>query len=121
MAAVGYLESLLNTLPAEMRRTFIGFVREAFKTLAFGAPDTTTVAATNFAGHLVPVTTSSVANQEVAVAHGLARKPRFLIPALDPNLANASLPVLTVTRAADATYFYLSSATTSASFHVYAE
>lgn len=121
MAAIGFLESLLNTLPADLRKALINFVREAFKTLAFGTPDTTTVAATNFGGHLVPVTTSTVANQETAVAHGLARRPRLLMPFLDPNLVNASMPVVTITRAADATYFYLSSATTTASFHVYCE
>jgi hypothetical protein len=100
---------------------FTQFVREAFKTLSFGAPDTSAVAATNFGGHLVPVTTASVANQEVAVEHGLGRKPRWMMPALDPNTANATLPQFMVTQAADATYLYLSSPETSKLFWLFVE
>lgn len=121
MAAIGYLESLVNTLPADEKKVLVEFIREAFKTLAFGAPDTTPVAATNFGGNLVPVTTSSVSNQEVAVPHRLDRKPRWLSPALDPNTVNASLPAFTITRAADATHVYLKSATTTATFWLYVE
>lgn len=121
MAAIGYLESLVNTLPADIRKVFVSFIREAFKTLAFGAPDTSAVAATNFAGNLVPVTTSSTANQEVVVPHSLARKPRLLIPMLDPNTVNATLPAITVTRAADANNVYVSSPVTDASFHFFVE
>lgn len=97
------------------------FVREAFKTLRFGAPDTDAVACENFGAHLVPVTTSGTANQEVAIAHALGRVPRLIIPCVDPLTVNATIPVFTITRAADATYLYLSSATQNASFHVVIE
>lgn len=121
MASIGYLESLLNTLPADFRRPFTAFVREAFASLRIGAPSTTAVAAENFGGHLVPVTTSGTANQEVAIAHGLGRTPRVVFPVLAPNAVNATIPVVTITRAADSTYVYLSSATQTASFHLYVE
>jgi len=121
VAALGHLESLLAGWPSELKRSMLAFVRGAFTTLHFGTPGTAAVAATNFGGHLVPVTTSGTPDQEVAVAHGLGRVPRWLMPALDPNVAGGVLPVLTVTRAADATFFYLSSDVTDVTFHVYAE
>lgn len=124
MSAIGYLESLLNPLPADIRKVMVAYTREGFKRIAFGAPSTTSSsgAATNLDGHLVAVTTSSTANAEVAVQHGLNRVPRLLIPVLDPNTANATLPeTLTISRAADATYLYLKSPTQSASCHVYVE
>jgi len=121
VADVGFLESLAAPTPPDVRRSLIQIVREGFGKVEFGAPDVVAVKAKNFNARLVPVTTSSVADQEVAVAHGLARKPRLLIPALDPNTVNATIPALTITRAADATFFYLSSPTTTASFHVFVE
>lgn len=121
MAAIGGLESYLNTLPAEMKRVLIAFTREAFTTLRFGAPSSSAVACENLGGHLVPYVTSSVANQEVAVAHQLGRIPRLLLPCLPLNVVNATLPVITITRAADATYLFLKSATTTASGWLYVE
>jgi len=121
MSATGYLETLANPLPVEQRKTLIAIIREGFGKLSFGSPAAAAVKATNFDGRLVPVTTSGTINQEVAVGHGLARKPRLLIPCLDPNTVNATLPDQTITRAADATYFYLTSTTTNATFWVYAE
>lgn len=121
MAAIGYLESLLNTLPADVRRVLGAFVREGFTTLRFGAPSSAAVACENLGGHLIPFTTSTVANQEVAVAHHLGRVPRLLIPCLPLNVVNATLPVLTITRAADMTYLFLKSATTTASGWLYVE
>lgn len=121
MADTGFLETLANPTPPEIRRSLIQIIREGFGKLSIGAPSTVAVKARNFDGRLVPVTTSSVADQEVAIAHGLARKPRLLIPVLDPNTVNGTIPELTITRAADATYLYLSSPTTTASFHFFCE
>lgn len=123
MAAIGYLESLLNTLEAELRKTLTAFVREAFKTLSFGTPsDEEAVASTNFAGHLVPWTTDSVADQEVAIPHELGRIPRLVITGLvDPSVVGCSAPVVTVTQAADATNLYLSSDVTNTHCLVYVE
>lgn len=121
MSSVGYLESLLNTLPQAVKAPMVNFTREAFKTLRFGAPETSAVAAENFGGHLVPFTTSSSANGEVAVAHRLARIPRLAFQMLPLDTVNATAPVLTVTRAADATYLYVSSPTTDATGLLYVE
>lgn len=121
MAAIGYLSSLLNTLPAEVRRVLAAYTQEAFSTLRFGAPSTSAVACENFGGHLVPYTTSSVANREVPVAHQLGRVPRLWFQVAAADTVNATSPVLTQTRAADATYLYVKSATTSASGHLFVE
>lgn len=121
MAAIGYLESLLNTLPAEIRRVFTAFTREAFTGLRFGAPAADAVACENLGGHLVPYTTSTVVNREVAVAHKLGRVPRLALLALALDTVNATTPVITITRAADATYLFIKSATTTASGWLYVE
>lgn len=121
MADRGSLEALLNTLPDDIRKPLVAYTREWVKSLRFGAPSSSAVAAENFGGHLVPLVTSGTANAEVAVAHNLARIPRLLIPLLPLDTVNATLPILTVTKAADATYFYVKSATTSAHVWTYCE
>jgi hypothetical protein len=121
MASTGYLESLLNTLPDAVKKPLQNFTREAFKTLRFGAPSSDAVAAENFGAHLVPFTTSSSADGEVAVAHRLARIPRLAFQMLPLDTVNATVPVLTVTRAADAMFLYVSSPTTSATGLLYVE
>jgi uncharacterized caspase-like protein len=121
MAAIGYLESLLNTLPAEVRRVLAAYTREAFGQLRFGAPATSAAPCENLGGHLVPYTTSSTANREVAVEHKLGRVPRLALQAFALNTVNATSPVLTITRAADMTFVYIKSATTNASGHLYVE
>lgn len=86
-------------------------MREGFKSLSFGAPDSeSAVAAVNFGGHLVPFTTAAVADDEVAVAHGLGRVPRLIKAGLlNPALVGSAAPSVMVTQAADATYLYVSS------------
>ena len=108
-------------MPASVKVPMLNIIREGFKQLRFGAPDDAAAACENFAGKLVPMTTAAVANNEVAVAHGLGRTPRLAFPVLALDTVNATLPVLTVTRAADSTYLYVKSATTSASLWLYTE
>jgi hypothetical protein len=121
MAKVGILESLLQSLSPDVRRVMVSYTREAFTQLSFGVPSTSSVKAENFSGGLVPVTTSSTPDQEVAIAHGLGRIPRLVIPVLDPATADETLPQITITQAADSTYVYLSSPEASKSFHLYAD
>lgn len=121
MASRGELEALCQGFPEAIRRQMLQIVRAFITSLRFGAPGTGVVRAENMGGALVPFVTSASANAEVAVAHGLGRIPRMLIPVLPLDTVNATLPVVTVTKAADATYFYLKSATTSASMWTYVE
>ena len=122
MANPGYLALLLNGLPEAIKKPLIAFSDMAFKDLALGAPDEEAVATENFRGHLVPVTTHASANTEVAVAHKLGRVPRLVLTGiLAPDTVNATTPVLTITRAADATYLYVKSPTTTATTWIYVE
>jgi hypothetical protein len=121
MASPGYLESLVNTLPQALRPAMLEIVREGFGQLRFGAPADSNARCENFGGALVPFTTSSVANREVAIAHGLGRVPRLAIPLLALDTVNATVPQLTVTRAADATFLYLGSPVASAATWIYVE
>lgn len=110
MASLGLIESYFNALPREARQVMVAFARGVFPELEFGTPDTDgATRATNFRGHLVPFVTSSTPGREVAVAHLLARVPRLVLPALNPNQVGAGLTTLSVTRAADRAYVYLAS------------
>lgn len=121
MAALGFLESFLNALPAPVKAPLVAFTQYAFKNLRFGAPDDSPAPCENFGGGLVPFTTASIANNEIAVTHGLGRTPRLAFPILALDTVNATAPVLRVTRAADDTFVYLSSAETGVSGHLYVE
>ena len=122
MAATGYLALLLNTLPEQIRKPLVAFSDVAFKDLAFGATADEAMPTENFRGHLVPLTTHASANQEVAVAHRLGRVPRLILTGvLAPDTVNATTPALTITRAADSTYVYVKSPTTTAYTHLYVE
>jgi hypothetical protein len=70
---------------------------------------------------MVPFVTSATPDGEVAVAHKLERAPRWLLLGLDLQTVNATMPLLTVTRAADRNFLYVSSPTTSAACTVYVE
>ena len=123
MAAIGYLESLLNRLPVSVKAPLVQFAQEAFRNVRFGAPDASAVACENMGGHLVPFTTSSTIDLEVAIAHQLGRDrtPRLAIPVLALDTVNSMIPALTVTRAADTTYLYLSSPNTGETVWLYVE
>lgn len=121
MAALGSLESLCGAFPEAIRAAMLAYTREWATTLRFGAPASTAVRAENMAGALVPFVTSGTSNGEVAVPHMLSRVPRVLIPILPLGTVNATMPTLTVTKAADATYFYVSSDTLSAGAWAYVE
>ena len=115
MASIGYVEASLGGLPREQRGPIKGAFDYVLDNLAFGAVEHQ-VRATNFQAYWITATTSSVANQEVAIAHGLGKTPAFAFPVLPLDGVNSGTPVLTVTRAADASRLYLSSASTSVAF-----
>jgi hypothetical protein len=121
MASSGELIATLGPLPADLKKALTNYTNAWVRKLRFGALGASAVGAENFSGALVPFTTADAANGEVAVAHMLGRTPRLAIAMLDLGTVNATLPTLTVTRAADATYVYVSSPTTSAATTLYVE
>ena len=115
------MESYFAPFPVEQRSALVNFVRGTMKQLRFGAPADANAPAENMGGHLVPIVTSATLNAEVAVEHRLDRVPRLLIPVLRLSTVNATIPELTVTKAADSRYIYVSSPIASASVWCYVE
>jgi len=72
----------------------------------------------NFLLYYIDGTTSSNANQEFSIAHGLEGTPSVLIPVMQLNQVGSMLVPLTVSRAADNKRVYLKSSSTSAAITV---
>lgn len=121
MASLGYMEALIAPLPLPVKQPIQNFIRGTMTQLRFGAPDDDAIKTENMGGALLPLVTSATANGEVAVAHRLDRIPRLAIPVLRLSTVNSTIPDLTVTRAADRTYVYVSSSEQEASVWLYVE
>lgn len=125
MATSSYVKALLGGVPADLKASLLRVFEYVFeKNLEFGPidADTAQTATTNFRGRYVKVTTSATANQQVAVAHGLNRKPNVMWQVVSPTIVNSRfIGDLTVSRAADDSRIYLTSASTSAVVHLYLE
>ena len=76
---------------------------------------------TNFKGYYAQSTTSSTANDEFSVRHGIGRTPYLLVPVLPLDDTTAQLVRLKVSRAADAQRIYLTSPDTSAPIFLWLE
>lgn len=72
----------------------------------------------NFLLYYIDGRTSSNANQEFSIAHGLEGTPSVLIPVMKLNEVGSMLVPLTVSRAADGKRVYLKSSSTSAAITV---
>lgn len=117
MASKGYVDAILNTLPADERRALSLAFAHTLDDWQLG----TGQKAQNARWYRYDATTSSSANGEFSIAHGLGRPPTTLIPVLDVGVVNARLVPLTVTRAADSQRVYLSAAELSVGITVYLE
>lgn len=120
MADKGYVRAILGPLPADQRQVLGSLFDYLLKNWRVGLPGHQKVA-DNMAWVQLNGVTSSVANQEVAIAHGLASAPRVLFPVLDLTSSGTQLVNLTASRPADAAYVYLRSGSTSAAFTCFVE
>lgn len=123
MATSAYVKALLGGLPTEVRAPIQRAFEYVFdRNLEFGPVDHQEPTA-NFRGVYLEVTTSSVASQEVAIAHGLGRTPNVWFQVMKPGAVNARLiGDLTTSRAADTKRLYLTSAgSTGATTFLYVE
>lgn len=120
MANLGYLESLLNALPDGVKGPVTAAFREMAKNLAIGLPDDTKKA-TNFRWTRFDTVTSSIANTEFSVHHGVGSVPLVCWPVLFLDSTGGQVVRLKVTRPADAQRIYLSSPDTGASVSILAE
>lgn len=121
MASIGYVRTLLAGLPEVPKRIMTQVMEHLMGNLRFGPVDHHK-RAENFQAYFVSSTTASDTS-EFSVVHGLATTPRFVMPVLDPSLAGATLPVLTISKAADARrlYFKAAAGSTNVAFSVLVE
>jgi hypothetical protein len=117
MASKGYVQSLLNGLPSEIKVLLQPAFDHVLDTWKLG----TATKAANASWYKFSVTTSSVANTEFSFRHGLNQIPTYLVPVVDLASVNSQLVPLTVSRAADDQRVYLKSASTSAVMNIYLE
>lgn len=117
MSASGYVTQLLNALDADVRKVLTQAFEYVMRENALGD----NVKAENFSWFKVEGVTSTTANTEVSIEHGMDHPPSKLIPYLDLSVVNAQLPELTVTRAPDARRIYLKSASTNVTWQGYLE
>lgn len=119
MATKGYIDQLLNALPAETRGPVVRSFQYLMDNLRFGLQGDRT-RAENFQGYRFDATTSSVANTEFSIAHNLGYAPGVIIPLL-PLEEGAALVPLVVTKAPDPSRIYLRSSSTGAAISIYLE
>jgi hypothetical protein len=121
MASIGYIESLLNALPDGVKgpvtQAFRHAVKDGFAIGGVGDMER----AENFRWYRFDVRTSSVANTEFSVHHGLNQIPLSCWPILPLDSSGGQIVRLKVTRPADAQRVYLSSPDTGASLSVMVE
>lgn len=108
MAALGTLESLVGGLEDRTKRALVECWRALVPNLR-GGPVEHQTKLENFQRYYVNSTTSSTADNEFSVLHGLGRTPYAMRPVLPLDQIGAKTVRLEVTRAADAQRIYLKS------------
>ena len=117
MASKGYVQSLLNTLPPDIKNVLIPAFDYLAENWRLGDADR----ASNAQLYKINSTTATVAGTAFSIVHGLGAAPSKLIPVLDLNAVGSQLVPLTVSRAPDARRVYLTSTSTNAVFQCYVE
>jgi hypothetical protein len=121
MAALGGLESLIGSLPADTKRVMQELLRAFAPFLRFG-PIENQRKPENFAGALL-VSTTATSTGEFDVLHGLGRAPYLMVPVVDLNSSGMETVNVRVSRPADAMRIYLRAAagSTNKVFAMYVE
>jgi hypothetical protein len=120
MASKGYVESLLNRLPDTVRQALKPAFDHILDNGQIGGIEHGKKAI-NFRWYRLDGTTSSNANQEFSIVHGLGVAPFHLLPMVPMTSSGSQLVRLRVTRTSDASRVYLSSPDTNAAFSVLVE
>jgi hypothetical protein len=115
MADFAAVAAELNSLPANLRPTFVRIFQAILGDLRIGHP---TFAdrdpLKNLAGAFLHTTTHATPDTEFTITHGFGRVPYLALPCLPLDTVGANIVELTVTKAADDKRIYLSSPTASA-------
>lgn len=117
MANLGGIDAALGPLPPATKAPIKSAFEYVLKNLSLGAMEHGTIA-TNLQAVWLSGTTSTTANQEFSIPHGLERTPTFALPVLALQAVNTQTPVLSVTRAADDRRVYFSAASTGVAIAV---
>lgn len=120
MSELGYVESLLNQLPANLRNVFVQIFTHTLKTSQIGGLEHQEKAI-NFSWVRLDSTTATVANTEFSIVHGMGQIPIYAIPVIPLESSGVWLPRLKVTRPADASRIYFSSPDANAPFTILME
>jgi len=120
MATSSYVESLLQGIPPEQKSAWASIWRYVLKNMRLGRV-VDQEASENFSAGFFQGITAAVANTEFTIAHNFGRAPYLAIPVLPLNVVNATVPDLTVSRAADASRIYFKSPAVSATVYFYVE
>lgn len=114
MADKGYVRSVLGGIAdADTRRRIQQAFDYVLDNIRVGVPEHQT-RAVNTQQYWLETTSSTTANGEFSVTHGLGTAPRVAFQVLDLNRAGAKIVPLEVARVADGTRLYLKSSETSA-------
>lgn len=119
MATTGYIDALLQSLPAEGRSVLTQVFRYLVPNLRFG-PATNQTKSENFQAYFFSGTTAA-STGEFSIQHGMSRAPYLAVPVLPLDVVGARTVPLEVTRAADSQRIYLKSTSTSAAFTLLVE
>lgn len=113
MASLGFIKTLLNGIEdVKTRQVLTSCFEEVMRQARIGDSDK----AENFAWFQVEGVTSSVANQEFSVLHGMEVAPNRFIPSIRLDTVGAQLVPLVMSRAPDNRRAYFKSSSTSATF-----
>jgi hypothetical protein len=115
--ARGYISTLLNALPGDIKKILIPAFDYVTDNGKLG-PIEDGKRATNFQIYWFAGTTSTTANGEFSIKHGMGEIPGYIITGAPLNAANWAIVPLAVSRAADAERVYLTSSSTGASVFV---
>jgi hypothetical protein len=117
VASRGYIATLLNSLPANIKTQ----LTEAFDYAQTSWRLGDGARATNAQLYKFNSTTAATANEEFSIRHGMGMLPSKLVPVLDLNQVGSQIVPLVVSRAPDEQRVYLKSSSTGAVFQVYLE
>lgn len=105
MASLGGLESLIGSLPPDLKRPMTELLRAFAPWIRFGPVDDGSKCE-NMAGFTI-VSTTATSTGEFSVAHGIGRAPYRAMPVLDLASTGTALVDVRVSRPADASRLYL--------------
>jgi hypothetical protein len=116
VADIGSIEAELGGLPSEHKKALVSAFRYLLNNLSWVRLERGR--AQNCQVYYTSGTTSTAANTEFSIAHGLGATPSYVIPVLPLDEVGAQMVPLRVSRAADDKRVYLTSSSTNAAITV---